>query len=412
MKAHVPLSVYDEFQYIDAVDKARRWDVVIPGDMTDQYARILAACRGVGISPELVIHQGTCASYVPDAATFIQGYTSADIHSPVYFFLTAWLSWPIQQILGIELITAARLTGIIWLWFGMAALGWMLSRLGARQGLILALPIAIASMPVFRLTNSYVTPDALNLFIATLVLGAAVFYVRGEWSLIPFVTVSMIGGTVKLQNIFAVAAAILFIMWFRIWLYTQNKGAPLTVQHHAPRLGELFALVLMPAIGAFSWLFLRGVLGVQVDRPPLDGPADYTAISLLTTIDDTLLVILAGNGGWGISTPPSIFSSIVLWLLLSGVVATAMFDVDADMVDKIFARSAIVSLLFIGPMTIYVFGVVFSAHMTVLARYVMALVPLLCFPIARRITTKCAQTAVIALAAAACFYGCLFATAN
>ena len=48
MERHLPLSVVDEFQYIDAVNKAQRWDVVFTGDKTDQYARVLAACRGVG----------------------------------------------------------------------------------------------------------------------------------------------------------------------------------------------------------------------------------------------------------------------------------------------------------------------------------------------------------------------------
>ncbi|WP_276669976.1 hypothetical protein [Schaalia cardiffensis] len=35
MKLHRALAVYDGFQYIDAVEKARRWDVVLSSDTTD-----------------------------------------------------------------------------------------------------------------------------------------------------------------------------------------------------------------------------------------------------------------------------------------------------------------------------------------------------------------------------------------
>ena len=98
--------------------------MVLTGDKTDQYARVLAACRGVGYGdPSTLIHQGACTPYVPDSDTFIHGYTSPDIHSPAYFFLTGWMSWPLQRFLHMELITAARLTGAVWLWLGMVAPG-------------------------------------------------------------------------------------------------------------------------------------------------------------------------------------------------------------------------------------------------------------------------------------------------
>ena len=80
MAVHSALSPIDEFTYVDAVDKARRGVVVVNGLKTDQYARQLAACRGVGTAPETVIYQGTCGPHVPDAQTFVNGFTPGDVH--------------------------------------------------------------------------------------------------------------------------------------------------------------------------------------------------------------------------------------------------------------------------------------------------------------------------------------------
>ena len=266
MVRHLPLSIVDEFQYIDAVNKAQRWDVVLTGDKTDQYARVLAACRGVGFdNPSTVIHQGVCAPYVPDSDTFIYGYTSADIHSPAYFFLTGWMSWPLQRFLHMELITAARLTGAVWLWLGMVALAWMLRRLGARWGVAVALPIAVASMPGFRLTNAYVTPDALNLLAGTLIIASMVLYVRGEWSVWPFIGISIVFSFVKFQNVFCVVAALVFLAWYMIAVLIRRRlkrhGDDETADGESclrlPRLWEGIALVVLPLAGSSIWMVVR-----------------------------------------------------------------------------------------------------------------------------------------------------------
>ncbi len=407
MKLHRALSVYDEFQYIDAVDKARRWDVVLSGDKTDQYSRVLAACRGAGLVPEYTIYQGPCGGMVADADTFIQGYTSADIHSPLYFFTTAWLSWPIQRLTGVELLTAARLTGILWLALGMLALAWGLHRLGARAAIAIALPVAVASMPVFRVTNSYVTPDALNLLAGSMILTSAFLYARGESRPWVFIVVSSLFSIVKLQNVFAVVAALLFLFWNALRSRRSDRAAGAR-----PRVRDLALMTVISFAAALSWLVIRRFTGVIVDRPALDGPPTFTLKTLATTVDDALKVIFQGNGGWGISTPESIFVSLLTWGLLAALIATALFDVDADAVERVFARAGLLSLLAIGPMSIAVFGVVFHAHVDVLSRYVMVLAPLLCLPAAKRFNGRGAAALLVAFTLAAFAYAVVFRTVN
>lgn len=408
MRLHRALSVYDEFQYIDAVDKARRWDVVLSGDKTDQYARVLAACRGAGLVPEYTIYQGRCGGPVADADTFIQGYTSADIHSPLYFFVTSWLSWPIQKLSGVELLTAARLTGVLWLALGMLALAWGLRRLGAQTAVMISLPIAVASMPVFRVTNSYVTPDALNLLAGSLILTAALLYVRGESNPWLFIVLSSIFSVVKLQNVFAVVAALVFLFWSAAvsWLHrTRGTRVP-------PGLRDLAFMTFIPFTASLSWLVIRRFTGVEVDRPALDGPPTFTLKTLATTVDDALKVLFQGNGGWGISSPESIFVSLLTWILLAALIATALFDVDASMDERVFARAGLLSLLAVGPMSIAAFGLVFHAHVDVLSRYVMVLAPLVCLPAAQRFKGRWAGVVILLLALFSFLYAVVLRTVN
>ncbi|VEI16110.1 hypothetical protein [Actinomyces viscosus] len=422
MVRHLPLSIVDEFQYIDAVNKAQRWDVVLTGDKTDQYARVLAACRGVGFGdPSTVIHQGACAPYVPDSDTFIYGYTSADIHSPAYFFLTGWMSWPLQRLLHMELITAARLTGAVWLWLGMVSLAWMLRRLGARWGVTVALPIAVASMPGFRLTNAYVTPDALNLLAGTLIIASMVLYVRGEWGIWPFIGISIVFSFVKFQNVFCVVAALVFLGWYVVTVLVRRH-----LTHHGdsddaggdgrlrlPRLWEGIALVVLPLAGSMIWMVIRShAVAAVVDRPPLDPPANLDGLTVFSSMDDAYQLVFAGTGWSGVTSPWSIFPNVLVALLVAGTVATAMFDVRADVIERAFARSALLSCTAVGPMTILLFAIVFGASTGVLNRYVMVLIPVLVVPLCGRVTGRVAQGLLGVFAVGALYYAVHFTYIN
>ena len=420
MARHLPLSVVDEFQYIDAVNKAQRWDVVFTGDKTDQYARVLAACRGVGYGdPSKLIYQGTCAPYVPDSDTFIYGYTSADIHSPAYFFLTGWMSWPLQRFFHMELITAARLTGAVWLWLGMVALAWMLRRLGARWGVAVALPIAVASMPGFRLTNAYVTPDALNLLAGTLIIASMVLYVRGEWSIWPFIGISIVFSFVKFQNVFCVVAALVFLAWYTITVLVRRRlrrdgeATDGESRLRLPRLWEAIALVVLPLAGSTIWMVIRAhTVAAVVDRPPLDPPANLDGLTVFSSLDEAYQLVFAGTGWSGLTSPWSIFPNVLVALLIAGAVATAMFDVRTTVIERAFARSALLSCTAVGPMTILFFAIVFGARTGVLNRYVMVLIPVLAVPLCGRLTGKAAQGLLIIFAVGALYYAAHFAYIN
>ena len=102
------------------------------------------------------------------------GITSADIHSPVYYFVTAGLTTVIQAVSPVDdLLIAARMTGALWLGLGLVALIWLCRELGAGRSASGAVALLVLSVPIVRWTNTYVTPDAMNLLWGSLISIAA-----------------------------------------------------------------------------------------------------------------------------------------------------------------------------------------------------------------------------------------------
>ena len=331
------------------------------------------------------------------------------------------MSWPLQRFLHMELITAARLTGAVWLWLGMVALAWMLRRLGARWGVAVALPIAVASMPGFRLTNAYVTPDALNLLAGTLIIASMVLYVRGEWSVWPFIGISIVFSFVKFQNVFCVVAALVFLAWYVITVLIRRRLKRLGDDETAdgesrlrlPRLWEGIALVVLPLAGSSIWMVVRAhTVAAVVDRPPLDPPANLDGLTVFSSLDDAYQLVFAGTGWSGVSSPWSIFPNVLVAILVAGAMATAMFDVKATVIERAFARSALLSCTAVGPMTILLFAIAFGASTGVLNRYVMVLIPVLAVPLCGRLTGKAAQGLLVVFALGALYYAAHFTYIN
>lgn len=421
MAVHTALSPIDEFTYVDAVDKARRGIVVVNGLKTDQYARQLAACRGVGTAPETVLYQGTCGTHIGDAQTFVNGFTPGDVHSPVYYFLTAWMSWPVEKLLGVELLTAGRLTSLFWLWVGMIACGVLVRKVGAGWLLVAAMPCLVAAMPVFRGTNAYITPDALNLLAGSLIALAAFSYARGDTGPIPLVALGSVFGLVKLQNVFAVAAAALFLVLYHVVgtrsrsqsadaQAAENGGVPDLAHRRAGVAALRLAWVLVvPLIFSVAWLSARAHLGHNDPaRPTLDPPPTGSVTQYLYSMDDALAGVFAGiDGGTGASAPWSIFPSFVLWGVLAAVIATAMFDVDTTTLRRSHAWAGLISFIAIGPAMQMMFALVFHAAVIVLPRYVMVLMPMLLIPTVERSQGTAARRILVLLAVASVAYGVL-----
>lgn len=236
---HPALSRADEYVYIDAVDKASHGDITRQGDLIDQYSLALISCQGI----QLLGPQGKTCGGPYDISTFPYrgGVTSADIHPPTYFFVTAWLAAVLRHLAGVQdLLIAARLTGAIWLAAGLTALVALARTLGASRLASGAVALLVLASPLVRWTNAYVTPDNLNLLAGSIIALGAVKYAGREWRPWFLIAASAVAAAFKAQNSIAGALAALFLVlyaatvpegrtWSRFWRYLTTGVAGVAV---------------------------------------------------------------------------------------------------------------------------------------------------------------------------------------
>ncbi|MDY5127593.1 glycosyltransferase family 39 protein [Actinotignum sp. GS-2025f] len=371
------LSPFDEYVYLDAVDKAGRGIVVRDGMTTDSYAREVLACLGFGSNPVSSATIGVCGGDFPEDKLPFAGYTTAGVHSPVYYFLTAWLAKPFMM-LGMGLLGSARLTSVLWLVLGMTVLAWGMRRIGATWAMALTVPLLITSMPTFRTTNCYITPDALNLLVGTLIIFGSIFYARRQWSLGWLLLIAAVACVVKMQNIFAVVAVLIFLVWYRIrpghgW---GKKAAadPASL----PRWWEIGALGSVSAVAGGAWLVIRPF--ITVARPDIvvdpTGVLDVRQLPYMT--DDALQIIFAGIGGTAQQYPKSPFASLALWLGITAIVCVAWILERHSTLEQRFSQAAAVSFLGIAPGVVLGFNILSGSLTLMQHRYGMVLIPLFC----------------------------------
>lgn len=404
---HTAISPIDEYNYIDAVDKASQGIVAREGQTVGQEARTAASCLGFGFEQREVTFIGTCGQNTPLSAYPWDGHSTAAIHSPVYYFTTAWMAKGIMLVVpGLHLITAARLTGAIWLAAGMLALAYLLHRGGASRAVVAALPVLVAAMPGFRATNAYISPDAPNLLCGSLVFLAAYLYARREWSWWPFTLIAMAVTLVKFQNSFAVVAAAIFLLWHR--LMTRGSEQQVT---QGPTWWSVFVPVVAALAVGVGWLRLKSLIAIPgVHIQGIDPTGGVNLAGSTFYADDSLLGLFTGN--WPASTPASVFPNIVLWAGIAGLVATAWLIPGAAAVRRHFAQAGALSLLTIGPAVNIAFAAVFGTSVAMQPRYAMVLIPLLVFPMGWVLRTRGLKVATVLLAVSAYLYAVLLLRVN
>ena len=117
---HSAISPQDEYVYIDAVDKAMHGEVTRQYSETDEYARSLITCVGI----EIYGPQGPACgdTNAPSEDYPFKGYSTASVHSPLYFFITAFLTKILLFLApGKQMYLLAKFTGTLWLGLGLTA---------------------------------------------------------------------------------------------------------------------------------------------------------------------------------------------------------------------------------------------------------------------------------------------------
>ncbi len=178
--AYQTLSPVDEFQHVDYLYKAGKGQMVGRGDLVGDEAMHEEACRGVD-APGFEMPCKPIGSYHP--SQFQEGgQNTAYIHSPVYYFGTAWVGKAVVKATPIDnLFKAARLLGPMWVLPALLLMVPTMRRLGAGIVARIAAGILAVTFPTVLHATSTVNPDATALLGGALVLCAPVL-LAGRWT--------------------------------------------------------------------------------------------------------------------------------------------------------------------------------------------------------------------------------------
>lgn len=207
------LSILDEVAHVDSVFKVpsigRSGEVFRP-ETLDQVS-----CRG-GIAqwpdwepPPCGIPQGVPPT---DYQVGSGGYNTADIHPPVYYFVTAALSTAAGWLVDADPVTLMRLTGSLYLAIGVC-LAWLLARrLGANRWAAFGACGLLVAAPSVQYMSSIVNVDAAVIMAAAAfgLLTLTVWRRRSAWWLMPLLAMALM--LVKMTNLGALIAVALFVI--------------------------------------------------------------------------------------------------------------------------------------------------------------------------------------------------------
>lgn len=294
--AYRQLSAIDEFQHVDALYRATRFQVVRAGDLALGHTLEVAACRGVERNPIPPCHSVYRHPDFPGG-----GYDTADIHSPVYYYLTAAISGPFR-LAGMDLVDAGRLAGTVWLGAGLILIWKLAAELGARPAARWAVCVLTACSVNVLEASATVNTDATALAGGGLAALAALRLEDRRWPAWAGPLAGVAAAILKVHNLLGVLAAAGYSALRRRWfagaaMLAAGVGAEvawLIVRH----LLSSASLADVPIIKGehvdhltASNIFLGlGSLVSPLSVPYVPGFLQHEAVNLITTLQNLLLV--------------------------------------------------------------------------------------------------------------------------
>lgn len=319
------LSPFDEYVYLDYLAKVPSQVFVHTGEETGSTAREAIACRGI-------VNYGTygdsCGSstYASDDLYPYDGKTGADIYTPGYFAATWALAQPLVA-LGVGLLDAGRLVGMLWLSLGTTLLFTLMRMLRVATPIALGLSLAVIATPAVFWSATYISTDAPVLAFASALGIVGVAGARRRLPLLVLPVLAVVAVLFKVQNLAAVGIVCAALFLYRIVVaFRADPDSPGTTFGH--RLGRVLTdpaiwmslfTVALAAAAQVAWLLfrageaLRGSDGAIVDHVQ----KELSTGALFTEAFRFLFAVGAGG------TSPTVVGPIVL-ACLSALAVAAM----------------------------------------------------------------------------------------
>jgi hypothetical protein len=279
------LSLFDETQHIDYLDRIEHFHLPRFGDRVGPLAMSEAACRsidwpGVQLPP--------CTPGQPYDATLFpaNGYQYQAHQPPLYYIVTAPFAKVTEHVLDIDPVSAARLVGALWLVSGLTVLWVAMSEIGATPGRRAVLCLLIGCTPASINLASVVSNDAPSVLIGACL---ALLCVRARaWTHATRSQVAICGAVglgaalIKPMTGFAVVAGALFLVYL-----AARKTIAVERNRSLRRFAPALALTAGCLIGIATWVIVYRQIAYESYGKIYDIVEGFLKVDRLTIGDVT-----------------------------------------------------------------------------------------------------------------------------
>jgi hypothetical protein len=397
--AYPTISPYDEMAHLDALHQALDLDVVRRGERIGVEPIREAACAGAefedsGLPP--------CPrpGRPPDSLPVV--FTNADLHAPVYYFVSAPFAALFRWLGADTVLQAGRAVGGLWLGLGLLLL-WKVGDAWAidRRARIIVL-LLVGSAPVVLHASSIVNPDATALAGGAAVLLAAIRWEQRRWSPMVPILVAFLAGALRSTSALAIGAV-------AVYLLLRGMGDARDVRTTRRRhVWMAAAVAVVGAISVLGWAALREVLAVSEVAPTVEF---FRGMSLgfeevfsqtFALLSPFRPAVLAGpiSGSEG---PGLLITGLVNVTVLTACFGSLVYWWDARRESAIGVAGSL-AMLASGSLLVVANYAVFGVYFPIPGRYGLSLLPILGLAVAARLRHFPAIFLVGALAAASVIY--------
>ncbi|MDQ1597770.1 MAG: hypothetical protein QOI70_1194 [Microbacteriaceae bacterium] len=264
---HQQFSPYDEYVYLDYLDKVPTQLVVHEYEKVGDYARNEISCRGV-------LNYGSfgqgcnVGSHNANVDYPYAGNTGADIYSPAYFAVTWVFAQPLTW-LGLDLLDAGRLVGALWLAAGLLLLYGAMRELGAGRAISVGINLFVMMSSAIYWADTYLSTDAPSLAISAGLLLMGIRIAKHKMRAIWLVPAAAIAVLFKVQNLAAVVLVSLALIGVSVWdRYRRSSPPPGRRGSYLRPVAMAMLAVVAGGVAQAGWLAIRTAIAL----PPVVTP--------------------------------------------------------------------------------------------------------------------------------------------
>lgn len=381
--AYRPLSPFDEGVHFDYVIEASHGEIVRKGEKLGQQAMREIACRGVDLEG-IVLPPCDDVRFDPDAFPG-QGFSSAEVHPPVYYGVTGLLARGLVATgIAPDMFTAARLVGILWLGLGLLLIWYIGKELGVATAPLVAVLAALAATPTLLHASATVNNDTTGLVAGGLLAWVTLRWERGSSPSWLLGAVAVLALALKTTNALAVALCAVYLL-----LRSRPSKEPLR-PGRGNRAG--IAVLLGGAVVALvAWVVIRGLLATPVELPP--DAAAPPGLRLMAVVGNLTTLITPVSYGL---PETEVLGAIGFWsvgqflgfLMVGATIAPVLRGSISERSDRLAASGGMTLLL--GGVLMALASFALYGRVTVSPRYGLSLIPILGVALAAAIRSRAA----------------------